>query len=70
MCSSLEGVVGRTGADVVGKGGASDSGGGGGVRGLVDRTPCQVWTMCPLRFLLVSGKYFSAWVYVIPGHDT
>ena len=37
--------------------------------GLVDRTCCLVWTMCPFMVSLLVGHYFEAFWYVSPGHD-
>ena len=37
--------------------------------GLVDRTCCLVWTMCPFMVSLLVGQYFEAFWYVSPGHD-
>ena len=41
---------------------------GVGVYFLVDRTPCEYWTMCPLIFSTACGKYFAAFEYVSPGY--
>ena len=56
-CSSL--AV-RTGSGVGGEGVASDA--DVVVGGLVERTTCRVWTMCPLRFLSASGHSLVACV--------
>ena len=50
MCSSS---VGRTGYVVGGEEVASDA--AGVVGGLVECTPCQVWTMCPLSVSSAAG---------------
>ena len=49
------------------KGFAADT--GGCVCDLVERTPCQVWTMWTLFVSSASGKYFSAWAQGRSGHD-
>ena len=64
ICSSL---VWRTGSSVGGEGVALDA--DGVVRGLVDRTPCQVCIMFPLSVLSVSGQYLVAWVCVRLSHE-
>ena len=35
---------------------------------LVDRIPCEDWTIFPLIFSTARGQYFAAWGYVSPGH--
>ena len=37
--------------------------------GIVDRTCCLVWTMCPFMVSLLVRQYFEAFWYVSPGHD-
>ena len=37
--------------------------------GLVDRTCCLVWTMCPFMVSLLVGQYFVALWYVSPRHN-
>ena len=41
---------------------------GGGVFFLVDCTPCEDWTMCPLIVSTACVQYFAAFEYVSPGY--
>ena len=41
---------------------------GGGVFFLVDRTPCEDYTMFPFVVSTARGKYFDAFEYFSPDH--
>ena len=43
--------------------------GGGGDRGLVDRTFWRVWVMWPMSVASDDGQYLAALEYVSPGQD-
>ena len=38
--------------------------------GIVVRTCCLVWTICPFMVYLLIGQYFAAFRYVIPGQKS
>ena len=38
--------------------------------GLVGRTCCLVWTICPFMVSLLVGQYFAAFCYMSPGHES